>query len=376
MIKILIAGDFVPYFRVKTQIEFGDYSCLDAVKPIIQTVDYAIVNFESPAVRREANPILKTGPNLMCTDKAMECVASAGFHCVTLANNHFRDFGQVGVEDTIDSCRKYNVDYVGGGKDLLEAEKILYKEINGKTIAIINVCENEWSIATAERGGSAPLDSIRNYYSICEAKRKADYTIVIVHGGTEHYNLPTPRMKETYRFLIDCGADAVINHHQHCYSGYEVWKGKPIFYGLGNFCFDREDAIGNELWTNGLLVELVLDKDVSFELFPIIQCHNNEAIVSINKDTEPFLNSIRELNMIINDDEALLKHYSQMARKGLQTAKNVLIPYSSRIMRGLCFHGFLPSFFSKKRACALLGNIQCEAHRDILLNGLNLKLKQ
>ena len=42
-------------------------------------------------------------------------------------------------------------------------------------------------------------------------------------------------MKETYRFFVDCGADAVINHHQHCYSGYEYYKDKFICYGLGNF---------------------------------------------------------------------------------------------------------------------------------------------
>jgi poly-gamma-glutamate synthesis protein (capsule biosynthesis protein) len=45
-------------------------------------------------------------------------------------------------------------------------------------------------------------------------------------------------MVETYRFFIEAGADAVVNHHQHCICGYEVYKGKPIFYGLGNFCFD------------------------------------------------------------------------------------------------------------------------------------------
>ena len=35
------------------------------------------------------------------------------------------------------------------------------------------------------------------------------------------------------------GADAVVNHHQHCYSGYEVYKDKPVFYGLGNLLFDH-----------------------------------------------------------------------------------------------------------------------------------------
>ena len=49
-----------------------------------------------------------------------------------------------------------------------------------------------------------------------EAKKKADFVLVIVHGGSEHFQLPTPRMQATYRFFVDAGADAVVNHHQHC----------------------------------------------------------------------------------------------------------------------------------------------------------------
>ena len=61
--KLLIAGDFVPRRRTADQIEKGDFSCLEEVKPILQSVDYAIVNFESPVVMREAKPIAKTGPS-------------------------------------------------------------------------------------------------------------------------------------------------------------------------------------------------------------------------------------------------------------------------------------------------------------------------
>ncbi len=372
--KVLIAGDFAPSHRVAAQIEAGDYDCLAEVKPIIQSADYAIVNFESPVVAREAKPIEKTGPNLRCTEKALECITQAGFNCVTLANNHFRDYGQVGVEDTLDVCRKYHVDYVGGGATKEEAERILYKDINGTTLAIINCCEHEWSIATSNFGGSNPLDIISICHFIQEGKQKAKYVLVIVHGGTELYKLPSLRMKETYRFFIEQGADAVVNHHQHCYSGYEVYLGKPIFYGLGNFCFDKADTRENLSWEQGFMVELVFADDIVFKLYPFRQCDINNPIVRLIKDMSFFDADIQRLNAIIADDKQLKDGFESLALRGIDTARFLLAPYSSSMFYRLYSKRLLPSFATKKRLSLLFAHIQCESHKDVLLYGLRNKL--
>ena len=368
--RILVAGDFVPRHRVSSQIEAGDFKCLEEVRPIIQAVDYAIVNFESPIVLHKANPIDKTGPSLKCTKEAMDCIAYTGFNCVTLANNHFRDYGNEGVRDTIETCIEKGLDYVGGGKTRGEAEKTLYKNICGKIMAIINVCENEWSIASGNKGGANPLNIVNVCHSIKQAKQKADYILVIVHGGTELYNLPTPRMKETYRFFIENGADAVVNHHQHCYSGYEIYQGKPIFYGLGNFCFDKNTNNIDELWEKGFLLELDLEDVIGFRLYPYIQCAVNKPGVQILKDNNEFYASIERLNQIINDDAQLQFHFEQMASKGFLIAKSLLVPYSSKISVWLFSKGLLPSFINSTRLKKLRANIQCEAHKDVLLSGL------
>lgn len=374
--KVLIAGDFVPRRRTATQIEKGDFSCLEEVKPIIQSADYAIVNFESPVVMREAKPITKTGPSLHCTEKAMKCVAQAGFNCVTLANNHFRDFGQVGVEDTLLACKKFGMDYVGGGKDMEEAERILYKEIDGLRLAIINICENEWSIASEKHGGSAPLNLVKNYYAIQEAKAISDFVLVIVHGGTELYNLPSPRMKETYRFFIDCGADAVVNHHQHCYSGYEEYKEKPIFYGLGNFCFDKVQAKEDKLREEGFMVEISFDKQIDYCLIPYVQCSESAPRVALMQDMSDFETSIKQLNLIIEEDTLLKQSFDKHAIAGFITAKDILAPYSSNLFKSMYSKGLLPSFVTRKRLTKFLSNIQCESHKDILLLGLKHQLDQ
>lgn len=226
MVKILIAGDYAPRARVQQLIEQGKYSdVFSDVVPYTSSVDYAILNLEAPIVdKKGVQGIDKCGPHLSCTSKAIEAMKFAGFNMATLANNHFYDYGNSGVVDTLASCRENNIEVVGGGVNLEEASRTFYKDLKGVRFAFINCCEHEFSIATDKTGGSNPLNPIKQFYAIEEAKKNADRVIVIVHGGHEHYQLPSPRMKETYRFFVDAGADVVINHHQHCYSGYEAFS--------------------------------------------------------------------------------------------------------------------------------------------------------
>ena len=366
--KIIIAGDFVPRCRTAVQIDEGDYSCLEQVKHVIQDADYSIVNFESPVVKRDTKPIEKTGPNLRSTEQAMVCLAKSGFNCVTLANNHFRDYGQVGVEDTLTACYKYGIDYVGGGVNLAEAQRILYKDIEGKRLAIINICENEWSIASKEHGGSAPMNPVWNYYTIQEAQQNADFVLVVVHGGIEHYPYPTPRMQDTYRFLVDAGADAVVNHHQHCYSGYEEYKGKPIFYGLGNFCFDKEGTRGDK-WNEGYMVLLNFQNDgMKFEVIPYIQCDEKAAVVPMDGEKRrAFDDNIKRINYVISNRGKLKIQMDAYVGTIGEKKLNLFEPFKNRIVRKLQKWGILPTFTDKRTLILLNNVIRCESHRELLL---------
>ena len=368
--KVLIAGDFCPRYRVTEKFEKGDYeSVLGEVKDVISIADYSIVNFECPVTRGGEKPIDKCGPNLQCSEKGMEAVKWAGFDCVTLANNHFLDYGKEGVEHTLEACRKYSVDTVGGGMNLQEASKILYKKIEDNTLAIINCCEHEFSIATDETAGSNPLNPIQQYYSIKEAKENADYVLVIVHGGHELWQLPSPRMQETYRFFIDAGADAVVNHHQHCYSGFEVYSGKPIFYGLGNFCFDKKGKI-NDKWNEGFMVILNFRKEVSFTNVPYVQCNKEAKIHRLdNKREQNFLDSINVINNIISEREELVKHYIEYLDKNSKL-HTVFSPYTNKVLCFLCSRRLIPSFMSKKKKTRILAYSQCESHLPKLIKFL------
>ena len=45
---------------------------------------------------------------------------------------------------------------------------------------------------------------------------------------------------------VENGADIVIGHHPHVLEGMEYYMGKPIFYSLGNFVFDKQEPIGTD----------------------------------------------------------------------------------------------------------------------------------
>ena len=130
MIKILVCGDYVPQDRVANLIDNEDYaSVFSEVKEFTAQADYSIVNLEAPVVESTVRPIEKCGPNLKCSAKAVKALKYAGFDMVTLANNHFYDYGDEGVKQTLDVCESEGIAVVVGGMNIAEAARIVYKEI-------------------------------------------------------------------------------------------------------------------------------------------------------------------------------------------------------------------------------------------------------
>lgn len=374
--KIVLAGDLSPQKRAAELIDSGENEMLfGEVQPIIASADYSIVNLEAPIVNGLGKPIEKAGPNLKCSNKVIQSLQYCGFDCVTLANNHFYDYGEEGALNTFKELQDAGIDFVGAGTDLNEASKSLFKTIKNKTFAFINCCEHEYSIATDETAGSNPLNPIQQYYKIQEAKEKADYIIIIIHGGIEMYQLPSLRMQNTYRFFIDAGADVVINHHQHCFSGYEIYKGKPIFYGLGNFCFDwigRQDSI----WNQGYLVSLVFGKEISFEIVPYIQCNKEALVKLLNSDELKSFNlGLNRLCSIIQNKHELKSNY-ELFLKRTDYKYKVLSPYTNKYLKILFKKGYLPSFIPKSVLRIIQNYISCESHCERFLHSISSKLEK
>lgn len=361
--RILIAGDFCPGCKICEIIDKGEFeNIFGDVTNIIAAADYSIVNLESPVVERKAGGIRKYGPHLKCGRRAIEALKWAGFDCVTLANNHFMDYGVVGAEDTIRTLDAMGFDKVGAGMNNREAANVLYKQIQDKTLAIVNCCEHEFSIAGETKPGCNGLEPVRQYYDIKEARRSADYVLVIVHGGHEQWQLPSPRMQETYRFFIDAGADAVVNHHQHCYSGYEKYNDKFIFYGLGNFCFELCEM--KEIsWSQGYMV--VLDfENKDFEIIPYDQCGKKLGITLLEQGT--FDQNIGELNKVINSKKALSRMTDDFFKGSMTSIRSILNPVQNRWIKGAMSRGWIPDCISEEWLVSIENYISCESHRDKL----------
>ncbi len=378
MIDIVFTGDFCLDGGVEKSCLSGKLNALygDSL-PLLKDKDLSITNMECPLTRRE-DPIVKLGPNLKADPRCIDAVTYGGFDVAALANNHILDQNENGVMETISVCNGAGVKTVGAGADLQEASNPLIVEVKGRKIAILNFVENEFSIAEKDKAGANPMDPVRNYYRIEEAKRIADIVFVIAHGGHERYALPSRRMVELFRFFADRGAAAVICHHTHCPSGYEIHNGAPIFYGLGNFIFDRPDAksIG---WNDGFFIKLGVEDDAvkKIDLFPYQQCLGRPGLKMLRGEArEKFIAEIDGLSEVIRDEKSLESRWAELRESreyfymstilGLGKYRRQFLKnkYSSRL------------FVRKKKLLGFLSMFRCEAHRELMIDVIGSALKK
>ena len=93
------------------------------------------------------------------------------------------------------------------------------------------------------------------------------YVIVSLHWGWENHTEVVPQQRQEARQLIDAGADCLVCHHTHTLQAAEEYKGKPVYYSIGNFIFDPQ----RELNSRGGVVCLTITRlDAKVELKPVI----------------------------------------------------------------------------------------------------------
>lgn len=235
--SILIGADFIPTKENEELFRKGDLVALigNELKRVLESSDYRIFNLEAPLTENSL-PIKKRGANLY---GAKECVAayeSANVNLFTLANNHIMDYGEQGLNDTLELLKKSNINYVGVGKNLREAAKPFYFSVNGKKIGVFAAVQHEYSIATETNAGANLFDVFESFDQIAEMKLHCDYVIVLYHGGRECYRYPTPYMQKLCRKMVDKGANLVVCQHSHCIGCEEKYSGGTIVYGQEIFC--------------------------------------------------------------------------------------------------------------------------------------------
>ena len=184
------------------------------------------------------------------------------FSAVSVANNHSGDFGPKAFETMLGLLERAKIPYFGGGRDLRSAHAPYVVEKNGHKIAILgydNFLPRSFE-ALEERPGVAWADADQVAYDIRNAKENlgADIVITYPHWGWEHEPLASKHQEELARLMIDAGADAVVGGHPHVTQNIDIYKGKPIFYSLGNFVFNGFDTEESQ---TGWALELVFDSN-------------------------------------------------------------------------------------------------------------------
>ncbi len=371
-ISLNIAGDIFLGRRIESIAnENPQFLFDDKILDLFRGSNLNIINLESPLTNAgDENKIVKTGPHLKASPGTIKALDLLNIHLVTLANNHIYDYGEKGLMDTLELCKQHNISAVGAEVTLTAASKIFYKKIENVTIGIVNIAENEWSNADQDHGGANPMNIIANTRSINEAKKSADVVIVVVHGGHEWYHYPSPRMVDQYRFYAEQGASLIVGHHSHYISGYEIFQGVPIFYGLGNFLFDSSTKL--EGWYTGLLLNININdsEKLTWKLYPYHQCKDKLKVELLEKEEKLAVeNELRNYNEIIKNPEKLKEKFNVLveAQKNsilstFSTSHFLKYKYLRSAVRKL---GMERYFLRKEQLKSIMNYSRCEAHKDV-----------
>jgi len=241
-LSLAAVGDVMLSRTVADKINrYGNSYPFLGVNRWLSETDVVFGNLETPLT-----PGRRILPNEMVfrSDPALASVLNNyNFSLLSLANNHTMNFGDEGIRSTFLSFRSAGLDYVGAGENFLAAVQPKYLESQGIKLAFLayndsDVVPQSYA-ADEETPGTVFMDVAVMTEAVRRAKQEADFVIVSIHSGQEYADQHNQRQEDFSKAAIDSGAELVIGHHPHVIQDIEVYKGKLIFYSLGNFIFDQ-----------------------------------------------------------------------------------------------------------------------------------------
>jgi poly-gamma-glutamate capsule biosynthesis protein CapA/YwtB (metallophosphatase superfamily) len=256
-------------------VEFS-YIWGDALKELARvSPDVRIVNLET-SVTACGDHWHGKGINYRMHPGNIPCLTAAGIDCCTLANNHVLDWGHAGLAETLDALDNAKLKHAGAGRNRNDAEAPAIMEIPGKGRVLVFACGSESSgiprswAAAEERPGVCLLpdwseQTVRRLKeSICKAKRRGDLAVASIHWGQNWgYAVPREQSLFAHRLIDEAGVDIVHGHSSHHVKGIEVYQGKPILYGCGDFLNDYEGIGGYGQFRDDLAVMYFVGMELS-----------------------------------------------------------------------------------------------------------------
>ncbi len=258
---ITFVGDVLLDRGVRKVIDLRgvDHLFTPEVDSLFRTSDVVVANLECPATEIRS-PLMKRF-SFRTEPQWLPALRRHGITHLNLANNHSTDQGRKGLSSTIGHIRRAGMVPVGAGPTMADATKpVLLTASPRKVFLLASVqmaLENYPYLPDRPSVSQLTIDSL--CFAIQRLKRQHPGCAVVVslHWGAEHKTEPIPAQRVQAHRLVDAGADALVCHHTHTLQTFETYRGRPIYYSIGNFIFDQPKPINSR----AAIVQLRVTRD-------------------------------------------------------------------------------------------------------------------
>lgn len=242
---------------------------VEQARSYLSGADVAFTNLEVAVASESANFTPRSETVVAVPPSVLDCLKDMGFNLLSLANNHAADLGQAGISMTRAEVARRGFAYAGTGENAAEAAGAGYLDTPAGKVALVAMASGSIQLtpdtwAAPDRAGVNFLElkadgslNAEQKHRILDAVREAarQATLVIVYQHNHYWGnnrgtddppgrdlrvdrFITPGWMETWaRELIDAGASIYVAHGNPALHGIEVYKGRLILYGLGNYIF-------------------------------------------------------------------------------------------------------------------------------------------
>lgn len=268
--SLLFTGDILLDRGVRKVIEHHgiDYLFTRQMDSLFRASQVVVGNLECPATNIKA-PVQKRFI-FRGEPEWLYALKKHGFTHLNLANNHSIDQGRKGLTDTKENILKAKLEPVGMGKNLQEAAQPTLLTSHPRKVWLIAslgmALENFAYLPDRPCVNTERTQEIITRIRDIKQKDPQAVVIVSIHWGGEHTLKPVPSQRLDAHRLINAGADALICHHTHTLQTIERYKGRDIYYSIGNFIFDQQKPLNSK----ACVVKVEVTKDnVKTQALPI-----------------------------------------------------------------------------------------------------------
>lgn len=226
------------------------------LSPLLSSSDFNFGNLEGPMT---GSPNVNQG-HLVFNAPLAAIAGLVKYHfIVNTANNHILDQGPEGLFATLDHLHQNKIPTMGTGENLMAAWQPTFIRVKGEKIAFIGASYTAYNQNPQKQSSLvARVQQLNDLQAAVKfARENADFVIVTMHAGKEYTRNPNAEQIAFAHTAIKAGADIVIGAHPHWIQQIEQYRGKYIFYSLGNFIFDQD---WSENTREGLMLKIVLQK--------------------------------------------------------------------------------------------------------------------